>query len=179
MCIRDSIIGFVGIIILFSPDFSSSNNVSPLTTLGKFACIAAAFCYASNSILMRKLPGIDPIGLAAICLLIGSIWVVLWAFAIEGAPPKVSADTLFILILLGLLPTAIANFIRVVLIREAGPVFLGITNYIVPLWAAMVGAIVLNETLPIEFYVAAVITITGIYISQMKALRTLVKSFKR
>ena len=173
------IIGFVGIIILFSPDFSSSKDVSPLTTLGKFACIAAAFCYASNSILMRKLPGIDPIGLAAVCLLIGSIWVVLWALAIEGAPPKVSKDTLFILILLGLLPTAIANFIRVVLIREAGPVFLGITNYIVPLWAAMVGALVLNETLPIEFYVAAVITITGIYISQMTALRALVNSFKR
>ena len=112
-------------------------------------------------------------------LLIGSIWAVLWALAIEGAPPRVSKDTLFILILLGLLPTAIANFIRVVLIREAGPVFLGITNYIVPLWAAMVGALVLNETLPIEFYVAAVITITGIYISQMKALRALVKSFKR
>ena len=105
--------------------------------------------------------------------------MVLWALAIEGVPPRVSKDTLFILILLGLLPTAIANFIRVVLIREAGPVFLGITNYIVPLWAAMVGAIVLNENLPIEFYVAAAITIIGIYISQMTALRALVNSFKR
>ena len=128
---------------------------------------------------MWTIPGLYPIGLGAICLLIGSIWGVLWAFAIEGAPPKVSTNTLFILILLGLLPTAIANFIRVVLIREAGPVFLGITNYIVPLWAAMVGAIVLNENLPIEFYVAAVITITGIYISQMTALGALVNSFKR
>ena len=128
---------------------------------------------------MRKLPSIDPVGLAAMSLLIGSLWVVLWAITIEGPPPTISTETLLILILLGLLPTAVANFIRVVLIREAGPIFLGITNYIVPLWAAMVGALVLKEALPIEFYLAATITITGIYISQMKALAALVKSFKR
>ena len=172
-------IGFLGIIILFSPDFTLHDDTSILITLGKIACILAAFCYASNSILMRKLPNIDPVGLAAMSLLIGSLWVVLWAIIIEGPPPTISTETLLILILLGLLPTAMANFIRVVLIREAGPVFLGITNYIVPLWAAMVGALVLKEALPIEFYLAATITIAGIYISQMKALATLFKSFKQ
>jgi len=172
------IIGFLGIVILFSPDFTLGDDTSILMTLGKLACILAAFCYASNSVLMRKLPDIDPIGLAAVSLLIGSVWVVLWAIVIEGPPPNISKDTLLILILLGLLPTAIANFIRVVLIREAGPVFLGITNYIVPLWAAMVGAMVLKEALPIEFYLAATITIAGIYISQMKALASLFRSFK-
>jgi drug/metabolite transporter (DMT)-like permease len=117
--------------------------------------------------------------LAAVSLLIGSVWVVTWAVAIEGPPPTISTDTLLVLILLGLFPTAMANFIRVVLIREAGPVFLGITNYIVPLWAAMVGALILKETLPIEFYMAAATTIAGIYISQMKALAALIRSFKR
>ena len=172
------IIGFLGIVILFSPDFTLGDDTSILITLGKLACILAAFCYASNSILMRKLPSIDPVGLAAISLLIGTVWVVLWAIAIEGPPPNISTETLLILLLLGLLPTAMANFIRVVLIREAGPVFLGITNYIVPLWAAMVGALVLKETLPIEFYFAATITVAGIYISQMKSLAALFRSFR-
>ena len=172
------IIGFLGITILFSPDFTLGDDTSNFITLGKLACILAAFCYASNSILMRKLPSIDPVGLAAISLLIGSVWVILWALAIEGPPPKISKDTFLILILLGLVPTAMANFIRVVLIREAGPVFLGITNYIVPLWAAMVGALVLKETLHVEFYLAATVTIAGIYISQMKALSALIRSFK-
>ena len=173
------IIGFLGIIILFSPDFSLEGDTSTLITFGKLACVLAAFCYASNSILMRKLPSIDPVGLAAVSLLIGSVWVVAWAFAIEGAPPNISTETLLILILLGFLPTAMANLIRVILIREAGPVFLGIANYIIPLWAAMVGALVLKESLSIEFYLAATITLAGIYISQMKALATLVRSFKR
>ena len=172
-------IGFLGIFILFSPDFTVSNNTSILLIFGKLACILAAFCYASNSILMRKLPKIDPVGLAAVSLLIGSLWVVMWALAIEGPPPKISRETSLILILLGLLPTALANLIRVLLIREAGPVFLGITNYIVPLWASIMGALILKETLTIEFYLAATITIAGIYISQMKALATLIRSFKR
>ena len=96
------IIGFLGIVILFSPDFSLDDNTSILITIGKLACILAAFCYASNSILMRKLPSIDPIGLAATSLLIGSVWVVLWAIAVEGPPPNISTETLLILILLGL-----------------------------------------------------------------------------
>ena len=173
------IIGFLGIVTLFSPNFSLEDNTSTLVTFGKLACVLAAFCYASNSILMRKLPSIDPVGLAAVTLLIGSIWVVAWAFAIEGPPPSINTETLLILIMLGFLPTAMANLIRVVLIREVGPVFLGIANYIIPLWAAMVGALVLKENLPIEFYLAAAITISGIYISQMKALASLVKSFKQ
>ena len=173
------IIGFLGIVILFSPDFTLGNDTSILLTFGKLACILAAFCYASNSILMRKLPRIDPVGLAAVSLLIGSLWVILWALAIEGLPPRISLETLSILILLGLLPTALANFIRVVLIREAGPIFLSITNYIVPLWASMMGALILKEALTFEFYLAATITIAGVYISQMKALATLIRSFKR
>ena len=173
------IIGFLGIVILFSPDFTLGNGTSILLTFGKLACILAAFCYASNSILMRKLPRIDSVGLAAVSLLIGSLWVIIWALAIEGPPPRISLETLLILILLGLLPTALANLIRVVLIREAGPVFLSITNYIVPLWASMMGALILKEALTFEFYLAATITIAGIYISQMKALATLIKSFKR
>ena len=91
------IIGFLGIVILFSPDFTLGNDTSILITLGKLACILAAFCYASNSILMRKLPSIDPVGLAAISLLIGTVWVVLWAIAIEGPPPNISTETLLIL----------------------------------------------------------------------------------
>ena len=173
------IIGFLGIIILFSADFTLGDDTSLITALGKLACILAAFCYASNSILMRKLPSIDHVGLAAVSLLIGSVWVVLWAITIEGPPPNISTETLLILILLGLLPTAMANFIRIVLIREAGPVFLSITNYVVPLWAAMVGALVLKEVLPIKFYLAATVTMLGIYISQRKALATLVRSFKQ
>jgi len=173
------IIGFLGIVILFSPDFTLGDDTSILITFGKLACILAAFCYAGNSILMRKLPSIDPVGLAAMSLLIGSVWVVLWAIAIEGPPPNVSTETLLVLILLGLLPTAMANFIRVVVIREAGPVFLGITNYIVPLWAAMVGALVLKEALPIEFYLAATITTVGVYISQIKALAKLFRPIKK
>ena len=173
------IIGFLGIIILFSADFTLGDDTSLITALGKLACILAAFCYASNSILMRKLPSIDHVGLAAVSLLIGSVWVVLWAITIEGPPPNISTETLLILILLGLLPTAMANVIRIVLIREAGPVFLSITNYVVPLWAAMVGALVLKEVLPIKFYLAATVTMLGIYISQRKALATLVRSFKQ
>ena len=63
------VIGFLGIVILFSPNFTLGSDTSIFIILGKLACILAAFCYASNSILMRKLPNIDPVGLAAVSLL--------------------------------------------------------------------------------------------------------------
>ena len=162
------IIGFLGIVILFSPDFTLGDDTSIIITLGKLACILAAFCYASNSILMRKLPSIDPVGLAATSLLIGSVWVILWAIAIEGPPPNISTETLLILILLGLLPTAMANFIRVVLIREAVQFSKHNKLHCTTLgsygWSISLKKLYLSILLGRNNYNM------GIYISQMKAL---------
>ena len=125
-------IGFVGVVLLI-PQQSLTTTGSALEWPGWIACMLAASCYAISSVCMRRLPPIDPIGLAALPLIVGSVFVVIVAFIVEGPPPLPAAQTLAVLVFLGLMPTAGANLLRVLVIRSAGPVFITLTNYQVPM----------------------------------------------
>ena len=58
---------------------------------GRITCFGAASCYAISSVVMRRLAPLDPIGLAAVSLLIGSGFLIVKAFVIQGPPPAISS----------------------------------------------------------------------------------------
>ena len=175
MTLRRSIgfgIGFVGVLVLIGSKALDMTGAD-LEWPGRIACFGAASCYAISSVVMRRLAPMDPIGLAAVSLLIGSGFVVIIAFAIEGPPPAISSTGWGLLIFLGLFPTALANLLRVLVIRTAGPVFMSLTNYQVPLWSVVFGIILLNEPFQIRLLAALLLIIIGVYLSQYKALNRL------
>ena len=164
------VIGFVGVVILIGGQAFSSTGVH-LETPGRIACVCAACCYAVSSVVMRRLPPIDPIGLAAVPLLFGSALIIPTAFMSEGIPPMPDARTIAILCFLGLVPTAGANFLRVWVIRTAGPVFMSLTNYQVPVWSVLLGAVFLSEPLPQSLLLALTLILAGVGLSQFSALK--------
>lgn len=165
-------IGFVGVVVLIGAQAFESTGTS-LELPGRIACFAAASCYAVSSILMRRLPAVDPIGLATVLMVVGTTIVVPIAFVIEGPPPLPDARTLWILAFLGLVPTAGANFLRVMVVRTAGPVFMSLTNYQVPLWSVLLGAWLLAEPLPPSLLWAMALILGGVALSQYGALTRL------
>lgn len=166
------LIGFAGVVILIGGQaFETTGN--SLETWGRLACLTAAGCYAISSVQMRLLPEVDPIGLNTITLLIGAVIVVIAALATEGAPPRTDGNTLIILVILGMIPTAGASLLRVLVIRSAGPVFMTLTNYQVPVWSVVVGALILGEELPPTLLTALALILTGVGLSQYGALRRL------
>ncbi|MBV2358266.1 DMT family transporter [Thalassococcus sp. CAU 1522] len=166
------LIGFAGVCVLMGGQMFNSTGAA-LEPFGQLACLGAAACYAVSSITMRRLPPIDPIGLAAVPLVIGSAVVVPLAFAMEGPPPLPDGRTLLILAALGLLPTAAANLLRVLVIRSAGPVFMSLTNYQVPLWSVLLGALVLAEPVRSSLLLALALILSGVALSQWGALKRL------
>ena len=166
------VIGFVGVIVLIGGQAFESTGGSA-ETMGRLACLAAASCYAVGSILMRRLPAVDPIGLATMLLVIGAGVSLPMAFAIEGLPPLPGGDILLVLAFLGLVPTAAANFLRVLVVRSAGPVFMSLVNYQVPLWSVVLGALILSEPLPPSLLYAMLLILIGVGLSQYGALRRL------
>ncbi len=166
------LIGFVGIIILIGAQaFESTGSV--WETAGRVACLLAAGCYAVSSVIIRRLPAIDAIGLSSVPLLLGAAVVIPIAYLAEGAPALPDGRTLLILAFLGLVPTAGATFLRVYVIRTAGPVFMSLTNYQVPIWSVLLGALILGEPLPSSLLLALVLTLSGVALSQYGALRRL------
>ncbi len=166
------VIGFAGVVILIGTQAFESTG-SGMETAGRLACLGAAACYAGSSVLVRRLPPVDPIGLATVLLLIGAAVVIPAAFAVEGPPPLPDRNTLIALAVLGLVPTAAANLLRVLVIRSAGPTFMSLTNYQVPLWSVIFGAVILGEPLPPSLLTALSLILIGVALSQWNALRGL------
>ena len=175
MTLRKSLgflIGFAGVVILIGPEaFSATGAEGELQ--GRLACLAAAGCYAVSSVTMRRLPAVDPVGLSAVTLLIGAVFVVSAAIVVEGPPPAPSLRGWCLLALLGLIPTAAANLLRVLVIRSAGPTFMSLTNYQVPLWSVFLGVAFLGEPLHLSLFLALGLILCGVALSQWGALTRL------
>lgn len=165
-------IGFAGVVILIGAQAFESTGAS-LETPGRIACLSAAMCYGLSSILMRRLPAVDTIGLSTALLLIAACITIPVALIVEGPPPLPDTNTLLVIAFLGLIPTAAANFLRTYVVRTAGPVFMSITNYQVPLWSVLLGAWLLNEPLPPSLLWAMVLILAGVGLSQYGAFKRL------
>ncbi len=166
------LVGFSGAAILVGPGaFAADQN--PMEPWVRIACLAAVLSYSISSILTRRCPSIDPIALAAMSLVVGSAVLMPMMLAVEGLPRWQQGGPGFAIVLLGLVPTAFAALLRVQTIRSAGPVFLSLVNYQVPLWAMVFAAVVLGEDLPWRFFVALPLILTGLLISQYGALKRL------
>jgi drug/metabolite transporter (DMT)-like permease len=122
---------------------------------------------------MRRLPQVDTIGLSTVLLLVGAAIIVPVAWLVEGPPPLPEARTLWVIAFLGLVPTAAASLLRVRVVRTAGPVFLSLVNYQVPVWSVVLGALVLAEPLPPSLLSAMTLILAGVGLSQYGALTRL------
>lgn len=165
-------LGFCGVVLLIGTDALSSTGQDG-ELWGRLACLASAACYAVSSVLMRRLPPVDPVGLSTVTLAIGAACSVPIAVAMETPPASVPATPLIAIIVLGLIPTALANLIRVRVVRTAGPVFMSLVSYQLPLWSVFFGAVILSEPLPGGLLGAMALILSGMALSQWKSLRRL------
>ncbi|MGR3762114.1 DMT family transporter [Roseobacteraceae bacterium NS-SX3] len=170
-------IGFAGVVVLIGSQAFDSSGAA-LEPAGRAACLGAAACYAASSILTRRLPPVDPLGLAAVLLAVGTCVIIPVAWAVEGPPPLPDALTLLLVAVLGLIPTAAANVLRVLVIRGAGPTFMSLTSYQVPVWSVVLGAALLGEPLPASLLAALGLILAGVGLSQYGALKRLFSARK-
>ena len=167
------VLGFGGAVVLIGPGvLRIGTGMEPL---GQLACIGAAMSYAISSIMTRKCPPIDPITMAAMLLVVGSAALIPSMLIVEGVPNIADTQSTFAIVLLGLVPTALAALIRVHTIRSAGAVFMTLVNYQVPLWSVIFGVLLLNEVLPLRFFAALGLILLGLAISQWSSLRRLLQ----
>ena len=158
--------GVVGAIVLIGPGVMRIGT--GMEPWGQIACLLATLSYSISSILTRRCPPVDSITMAAFTLMFGSIIMIPLMIMIEGVPTPTTRESTLAIIVLGLVPTAFAAYLRILVVRTAGSVFMTNVNYQVPLWSVVFGAVVLDENLPIEFFIALGIILVGLAISQGK-----------
>ena len=160
---------FVGVALLIGGDkILASSPSSPLILTAQMACVTASCCYAIGSIITRLCPTISALSFAATGLMIGGAILIPAALIFEGLPKDINFGVALAgLAFLAVFPTAVATILLTILVRRAGPPFLSLVNYQVPVWAVIIGAVVLNETLPGHFLMALAVILAGLFISQI------------
>ncbi|GGA22846.1 DMT family transporter [Neptunicoccus cionae] len=163
-------VGFAGTIVLIGIDALSLSGAD-LEGIARLACVAAASCYAIGSIITRLCPPVSNMGFAAGALLLASGIMVPLAFLIEGVPHAPTGEAIWGVLYLGVFPTALATIMLVTVINSAGPSFLSMVNYQVPVWAVVFGVLLLGEPLPGQFLWALGLILLGLAISQVRFRR--------
>ena len=80
--------------------------------------------------------------------MLASFMLIPIAIWFEGIPKAPNSLAITGIIYLALFPTAIATILLTMLVRRAGPQFLSLVNYQVPVWAVVIGFTILGEALP-------------------------------
>lgn len=161
------LLGFAGVAVLIG-DGALSSRGEPYETLARLACVGATVCYATGAIVTRLCPPTGIIGFSAAGLSLAALLSVPVALTVNGPPSWPGWSAAGAAAYLGLFPTALATLILVRIVNTAGPSFLSLVNYQVPLVAVLLGALVLHEPLPAEFLGALMLILAGLALSQLR-----------
>ncbi len=165
------VIGFLGVVLLTGPGAVIGAVNDDLVGLARIACVAASASYACGAIVTRLAPSGPHLSFAAAGLLLAACVIVPLALAVEGVPARPPLPALLGVLYLGVFPTALATFLLVYVIQSAGPTFMSLVNYQVPVWALLIGIVVLDETLPPQFIGALGLILAGLAVSQARFAR--------
>lgn len=155
------ICGFVGVATLLG--FGSVQGVLGWTGVG--CMILATLGYAIGALIVqRNLSHLDPVGPIAASLSVAAL--ILLPAAIAGFPRHLpSATAIASVATLGIACSAIAMLLMFFLIREAGAARASVITYVNPAVAALLGVLVLNETLGFSGLVAFALILLGSWLA--------------
>ena len=157
------LVGFAGVVYLIGPQELLALGEQAVRQL---AVAMAAVLYAVSGILLRKLPKASPLEHGAGVMIMSS--VVLIPASLFGDQPwtiDFTAEALAAGVYLGVLPTALATIILIMVIASRGVTFVALNNYLIPILGVTWGVLFLDEAVSREAVVALVLIFSGIAIA--------------
>lgn len=160
------LMGFAGVVILIGPAKILAGSGSDLESIARLACALASCSYACGAITTRTAPKGPALAFSSAALILASLIMLPLAFTLNPVPVAPAKDAILAILYLGIFPTALATIMLVHIIKTAGPSFLSLVNYQVPIWAVLFGMIFLGEALPASFLAALGLILLGVTVSQ-------------
>lgn len=163
------VMGFAGILVLIGPNAIFTFSLSGDELKGEFAILAGCLCYAVHGVSAKRL-GLDhPVKQsAAVCLVAAVLGIAFAALYQPDGLSGVPISGFAAVVGLGLFPTAMATVLVYRLMARAGPSFVSYSNYLVPIFAVLLGAALLGEELGWSILVSLILVLSGIAISRIQ-----------
>ena len=157
------LIGFSGIVFLFSDNFliNENNSVSAILIL------LGSTCYVIGGVITLKISNKENENVTGSIL----IWstIILFPFTLIFEKPWIlnpSIDSIISVIYLGIFPTGIAWLLRFRILKKNGLIFHSQVSYIIPIFGIILGYIFLNEIITSKFIIALIAVFFGIYLAR-------------
>jgi drug/metabolite transporter (DMT)-like permease len=148
-------IGFVGVIAIVGTNFGASD----LTALVQVGIVVVGYALGP-AILARRLDGLPTVGVMAVSL--GLCALVFAPIAATQLPPALpSTNVIIAVVVLATVCTAAAFLVFGALINDVGPVRATVVTYVNPAVAAVLGVLVLNESITLPMAIGFVLVIAG------------------
>lgn len=163
------LLGFLGIVVLMGPAALAGLGGSLLEILAQLSVLAGALCYAANGVIIRVTLKGDVMVASAAIIAIAAVVSVPVALAVDQ-PWRLDPGwtAVSILLWIGVGPTAIATLVHLKLIAAAGPTFMSLINYCIPVVALLLGVALLGEDPGANAYWGLVLILVGIALSQVR-----------
>ncbi|SFZ83572.1 Permease of the drug/metabolite transporter (DMT) superfamily [Devosia enhydra] len=161
------LLGFSGVaLVIFGREQTGVAMAPAADVLPYLALLVAAGCYALNTIIARRL-GAIPVAARGFGVLAGAgLAATLFAALTEPFPVTAPAESLLALLYLAAIPTAAAGMLVYWLLDRTSARFVVQTNYIVPVIAVAVGAVMLGETLGPLQYGGVLVILAGLLLAE-------------
>ena len=161
------LLGFAGLVMLFYPELMSGHSETNM--LAAVAVIFAAACFAVALLLLKRFGGDEhPLVVARNVLGCASLQILVVALVSSPITElSLSLTSLGAVVYLGIMCGAVVYFLYMMLIRNAGPVFASMNNYLVPLIGVLLGATFNGEALLTTTWVALAIILAAVAFNQV------------
>jgi len=159
-------VGFAGVAVLLGPDALSGLGNS--TLVAQLLVLGGGLCYAINTIIARGAPDISPAVLPAGFLGFAALTSLPMALLADYSDTAPGALEIVNVIGLGALPTAGAGWLLMFLVSRTSATFISLTGYAIPVFAALMGALLLGEHLSWDMALALALILAGVWLAQRR-----------
>ncbi len=155
------VLGFAGVVVLMSDKIGSGLN-APLA--GILMMLLAAFCYGASVIFARiTLKGTHPAFQSLGQMGFGLILVSVATLTFEPhAHLPLHPGTWVIMLILGVVNSALANILYYSLLNSVGPTKTVLVSYVFPLIAVVLGIFILDEPFNIRMILGGIMIVGGV-----------------
>jgi drug/metabolite transporter (DMT)-like permease len=162
--------GFIGIFILMGGFSVFEVNTS---NIAKLAILLSAFGFAYTAVRMRELYHLSPTVTATGVTIVSAVSITI--VSLFNAPiwqVEMNMDSITALLYLSLFSTVIGTILMAKIIFSAGPPFMSLNNFLVPIVAVIAGILMLNDTISKEFNLATILILIGVVMAAPKQKKT-------
>ena len=166
------ILGFAGILVLFWHKLLTTDFMAERS--GELSILLAAISFAFSLILVSKLPAaLSPVTATRNILLTAGIILLATVIYFNEIPHvyyNIPLD--FYVLFLGIFCSGFVYVLFIRLVRDAGPVFASLTNYLVPVIAVIIGVLYAAQVFTLQLLIAALLIVSALAIIENRTAQT-------